>query len=138
LLQLRAIESISIDAPVLASAEPDSFPDVSTLQAIYPKTVQASDVWDQGITGEGIGVAVIDTGVMQVKDFSGRLVAQKSFIDTSDTSDRYRHGTHIAGVIGGDSWSSNWSVQGKYIGVALRVADDTGQTYMSDVITAFE
>jgi serine protease AprX len=145
LLQLPSIESISIDAPMQASAVPDDFSDVSKLQTIYPKTVQATDVWDQGVTGRGIGVAVIDTGVAQVKDFSGRLVAQQSFIDTSDTSDGYGHGTHIAGVIGGDSWSSSRSVQGKYIGVApdsnllnLRVADDTGQTYMSDVVLAFE
>jgi len=145
LLQLTSIEYISIDAPMQASAISAAPVDASQLKTIYPKTIGATDVWGQGITGNGIGVAVIDTGVVQVKDFSGRLVAQKSFIDTTDTNDGYGHGTHIAGIIGGDSWSSSRAVQGKYVGVApdsnllnLRVADDTGQTYMSDVITAFE
>ncbi|HEX7101583.1 MAG TPA: S8 family peptidase, partial [Nitrolancea sp.] len=151
LLPLPSIEYISIDAPMQASAAVDTTADASLLKTIYPRTVEATNVWSQGVTGHGVGVAVIDTGVVQVKDFSGasgnpgRLVVQQSFTGTSDTSDGYGHGTHIAGVIGGDSWYSNRAVQGKYMGVApdanllnLRVGDDTGQTYMSDVVSAFE
>jgi serine protease AprX len=151
LLQLPSIEYITVDAPMLASTAPENLNDTSRLQTIYPETIQATDVWSQGTSGAGVGVAVIDTGVAQVRDFNGatgspgRIVAQQSFISTSATADGYGHGTHVAGVIGGDSWWSTKAVQGKYVGVApdsnlvnLRVADGTGQTYMSDVILAFE
>ncbi|HEX3722024.1 MAG TPA: S8 family peptidase [Nitrolancea sp.] len=144
LLQATSIQYVTVDAPMLSTTEPD-LTDISQLQTMYPETVQATDAWGEGDTGAGVGVAVIDTGIAQVKDFSGRIVAQQSFIDTSSTSDGYGHGTHIAGVIAGDSWDSSQGVQGKYVGVApdanlinLRVADDTGQVYESDVVLAFE
>jgi serine protease AprX len=151
LLQLPSIEYITSDALMLPTSTSEEPIDASALKTMYPQTIGATDVWSEGIDGSGVGVAVIDTGVVQVKDFSGangdqgRIVAQRSFIDSSSTSDGYGHGTHIAGVIGGDSWWSSSSVQGNYVGVApdsnlvnLRVADNTGQTYESDVILAFE
>ncbi len=152
LAKLPSVEYIEADALMQTNNVPgqEKLTDTSLLQTMYPKTVGATDLWGQGITGAGVGVAVIDTGVMQVKDFSdsdgqGRIVAQQSFIGGSSTSDGYGHGTHIAGIIGGDSWSSGRAVQGKYVGVApdsnllnLKVADGTGQTYTSDVILAFE
>ncbi len=153
LAKLPSVEYIEADALMQTNSVPgqEKLTDTSLLQTMYPKTVGATDLWGQGITGAGVGVAVIDTGVMQVKDFSGsadgqgRIVAQQSFIGGSSTGDGYGHGTHIAGIIGGDSWSSGRAIQGKYIGVApesnllnLKVADETGQTYTSDVILAFE
>jgi serine protease AprX len=52
----------------------------------------------------------------------------------------------VAGVIGGDSWNSpDTNVKGKYVGIApevnlidLRVSDDSGQSYLSDVVDAIE
>ena len=152
LAKLPSVEYIEADALMQTSAvaEQENLANTSALQTMYPKTVGATDLWSQGITGSGVGVAVIDTGIMQVKDFSGsdgqgRIVAQQNFTNTSTTADGYGHGTHIAGIIGGDSWMDARSVQGKYVGVApdsnllnLKVADGTGQVYMSDVILAFE
>ena len=151
LAQDPSIDYISIDAPMQVNEVQEDLTDISQLKNLYPETVQATDVWDQGITGDGVGVAVIDTGMVLVKDFSGgngdksRIVAQQSFIDTKETKDHYGHGTHVAGVIGGDSWRADKEAQGKYVGIApdsdlinLRVADDNGQTYLSDVINAIE
>ncbi len=153
LAKLTSVDYIMTDALMQSTATQgqEDLTNTSALKTIYPETVGATDLWDQGVTGAGVGVAVIDTGVTQVKDFSGpndgqgRIVAQQNFTDTSNTSDGYGHGTHIAGIIGGDSWWSAQSVQGKYVGTApdanllnLKVADGTGQTYTSDVVLAFE
>src|SRR4051794_31037984 len=45
----------------------------SQLAATYPKTTRADKLWARGITGRGVGVAVIDTGVAgNMPDFAGR------------------------------------------------------------------
>ncbi len=153
LSQDPSIDYITIDAPMQTNAVQEDLTDQSLLQTMFPTTIGANSLWDQGITGAGVGVAVIDTGVVVVNDFKGggpkgdkpRVVAQQSFTDKKDTKDKYGHGTHVAGVIGGDSWYSDKENRGKYVGVApdtdlanLRVANDNGQVYLSDVIDAIE
>lgn len=51
--------------------------------------------------GEGVVVAVIDTGVTKVEDLGGtELVPGWNFVDdNADSSDDHGHGTHVAGTI---------------------------------------
>lgn len=64
----------------------------------------------------------------------------------SNYADTYGHGTHVAGIIGGNSWfSPNVLQRGKYIGIApeanlinIKVADSIGRSYLSDVVTALD
>ena len=75
--------------------------------------IQADKVWDLGFTGEGVIVAVIDTGVntdhVDLKDHlwsdsQGRH--GKNTLDNNyDITDRDGHGTHCAGTICGDGTS---------------------------------
>ena len=75
--------------------------------------IQADRVWDLGFTGEGVIVAVIDTGVntdhVDLKDHlwsdsQGRH--GKNTLDNNyDITDRDGHGTHCAGTICGDGTS---------------------------------
>ena len=55
------------------------------------------------LTGDGIRIAVLDTGVdLTHPDFAGRVAATANFIDgTGDVADRNGHGTHCAGVAAG-------------------------------------
>ena len=48
--------------------------------------------------GEGIKVAVLDTGYSPHPDFAGRTIVTASFIDGEDARDGHGHGTHCIGT----------------------------------------
>jgi serine protease AprX len=103
-----------------------------------------------GLTGRGIGVAVIDTGIdgdlPDFRDASGksRVIATAVTNPNADTvMDTYGHGTHVAGIIAGNSnnRSRNDPLRGKFAGVApdanlvsVKVSDDSGNATVLDVI----
>jgi subtilisin family serine protease len=59
--------------------------------------VGATKVWELGITGKGVDVAVIDTGI---NDEHPALVVTKEIDYTGEgTDDLNGHGTHVAGTI---------------------------------------
>jgi serine protease AprX len=100
-----------------------------------------------------VGVAVVDTGIAgDLPDFSAggqsRVIA--SVVTNpcaSDADDRVGHGTHVAGLIAGNSMNSasGGRLRGRYMGVApranlisVKVADDTGDTTVLDVINGLQ
>jgi beta propeller repeat protein len=64
------------------------------------KKIKAPEAWDV-TQGEGITVAVLDTGVDYTHpDIAANIVPGRNFItDTSDPMDDNGHGTHVAGTI---------------------------------------
>ncbi len=85
-------------------------------------TINATPLHNAGIKGDGVRIAIIDTGIWaDHPDLKGRVIAQQSFIkriygypvDSSDTSDTIGHGTLVAGVAAG-----NGKQNSEYIGVA--------------------
>lgn len=141
----EAVAWISLDAPVVSTATVDTTNLVNT----YPFSVNANDPWSKGYTGGGIGVAVVDTGISPSghEDFKGadgnsRVIAEVEVNPlTNNVTDGYGHGTHIAGIVGGDGSLLN----GKYIGIApgvnllnVKVADEAGNATLADVIAGLE
>ncbi|MGI5501557.1 S8 family peptidase [Lentzea sp. CA-135723] len=65
----------------------------------------------KGITGKGVKVAVVDTGVDEKHpDLAGQQIAEKNFTTDPDNTDNVGHGTHVGATVA--------SKGGKYGGVA--------------------
>jgi serine protease AprX len=97
----------------------------------YPDVVGADYVWQQGFTGQGVTVAVVDTGISLHPAFfrsvsgklENRLVGWKDFVDGSKRPlDPNGHGTHIAGIIANTHQGSDGEWNGVAPGVNLAVA----------------
>jgi serine protease AprX len=154
-----AVRWVSLDAPVESAGKPppkDPAPEEDppaeepapqATQNFYHYTTLRGDlthytVNGQPLDGAGIGVAIIDSGVDKHSDFGQRVKWQGSFTDlSSNVTDLYGHGTHVAGIIGGDGSLS----YGDYAGMApgadiygLKIADGGGMAYESDVVSAMQ
>lgn len=92
------------------------------------------------LTGSGIGVAVLDTGIYPHIDFDNRIVAFRDFLNGRKRPyDDNGHGTHVAGLIAGSGKGSG----GKYRGIApgshiicAKILDKRGNGMMRDVLDA--
>ncbi|MEU6421279.1 S8 family peptidase [Streptomyces spiralis] len=104
--------------------------------------IGAPDVWQAGYRGDGVKVAVLDTGVDQTHpDLAGRVAEAKDFSGSSGTGDVFGHGTHVASIVGGSGAASG----GRYKGVAPaaqllvgKVLGDDGYGSESQVIAGME
>ena len=97
-----------------------------------------------GVDGSGIGVAIVDSGVTSWHDDLGsqRVVHFADFVDFHPVPyDDYGHGTHVAGIIAGNGYDSNGARRGLAPGanlIVLKVLDDEGNGYISNVIAALD
>lgn len=96
------------------------------------------------VTGNGIGVAVVDSGIAAHPALHNKVVAAVSFVPGDpSTDDAYGHGTHIAGLIAGTSHSNATPLfragiaPGAHL-INVRVLGAQGQGYTSDVIAGMQ
>ncbi|ABP56185.1 peptidase S8 and S53, subtilisin, kexin, sedolisin [Salinispora tropica CNB-440] len=77
--------------------------------------IGAPTAWSAGLTGTGVTVAVLDTGVDATHpDLIGKIAEARNFTETPDAHDTVGHGTHVASTIAGSGVASD----GRYQGVA--------------------
>ena len=89
--------------------------------------INAPLMWNKGYTGDGVKVAILDSGCIQHPDLINNIIGGKNFTtegSETDYNDLNGHGTHVAGIIAGN---------GKVMGVApnaklliLKVLDKSG------------
>jgi subtilisin family serine protease len=104
--------------------------------------IGAPQVWAGGDTGQGVDVAVLDTGIdTQHPDLAGQVSASESFVPGEDIEDHFGHGTHVASTIAGTGAASGGKERGVAPGARLhvgKVLDDTGQGQESWILAGME
>ena len=96
-----------------------------------------------GVTGQGITVAVVDSGISAHPALSQKVIANVSYVSGDPSvADPFGHGTHIAGIIAGTNTRTTSLYNGgiapgaKLVNVRVLGKDGTGWT--SDVIAGIE
>lgn len=152
--ELPLINSLAVELPTerLAQVIPSIkakmvWPDVQVcpcLDVAVP-AIGADQAHRQGLTGKGIVIAVLDTGIDPHPDLTkptSRIVGWHDFVNRkSEPYDDEGHGTHVAGIIAGNGYEED----GKYAGVApdallvgLKVLDEMGSGPISRVIAGIQ
>jgi serine protease AprX len=125
-----------------------------SLYTLANQVTGAADMWDVGVTGRGVDVAVIDSGVVPVDGLqaAGKVVYGPDLTPEAATSaknlDTYGHGTAMAGIIAGRDSAAAAPYAGNtsdFVGMApdarivsIKVADAQGQTDVSQAIAAID
>jgi serine protease AprX len=147
LAQSKAVRWVSMDANLADSGKPAP-PAPSDPTNTYLDTLRVRNVWSMGLQGQGVTIAVVDSGISNDNDFylpnanQTRVLKNNSLNSVSNTvNDIYGHGTHVAGIAAGNGIDSD----GKYAGIApqanlinLKIADGNGMAYESDVVAALQ
>jgi serine protease AprX len=105
--------------------------------------IRADKLWEKGIDGTGITVAVIDSGIdKNHPDLIGKVAAEKNFLaDEITADDLLGHGTMVAGIIAGSGAASDGSFKGIAPGaklISVKVIDGKGDGKVSDIIAGIE
>jgi subtilisin family serine protease len=105
--------------------------------------IGAPDAWSAGYTGEGVEVAVLDTGADATHpDLAERIIAQQDFsASPSGATDSHGHGTHVASTIAGTGAGSAGRERGVAYDADLligKVLNDDGVGYDSWIIAGME
>lgn len=114
----------------------DEPPEPEPVEQVIPLGIEAVGaplMWEKSITGKGVLVGVIDTGIVSHPDFGDRVVISRNFA-REIFPPAHMHGTHVAGTI---------AANGGIVGVAkdakladYRVLNKLGSAYDSDIAKA--
>jgi serine protease AprX len=146
------------DSAVKASAVQGTLP-----ETYYPSEVAARQLQVGGVTGAGITVAVVDSGLWSQHgpdqsapgQTASRIVAQYDVLSASSAStltslvaannlnanDLFGHGTHVSSIIASSGVATTGNFQGVAPGVnlvAVRVLDANGDGTYSNVIAGIQ
>lgn len=107
------------------------------------KTMNIDDMWNKGIYGKGVTVAIIDTGCdvnhVCLKD---RIIGTKNFTSEgsdNDVTDFVGHGTHVAGTIAGNRTTNGITgVAPECNLLILKVLDSKGNGSYQNLIKAIQ
>jgi serine protease AprX len=126
----------------------------TTMYWVAQEVTGAGEYWNDGFTGKGVDVALLDTGVVEVEGLrAGSVVYGPDLSYEADNpdlqhKDTYGHGTHMAGIIAGRD-SGRYRVgkgdEDHFLGMApearvvsVKLADHTGATDVSQVIAGID
>src|SRR5690606_36949758 len=156
-LQMGAVltgHSVQVDSaandPNVAALAADEV--VYSTMAVTTVTTGSNLLWDaegrdgrfDGLTGAGIGVAVLDSGIANHPDVVCRVRVGVDLTGEGSGAG-YGHGTHVAGIIAGSGAGSRTEAGSLHVGMApaaelidVRVLGSDGTGRVSDVIAGIE
>ncbi len=111
--------------------------------------VQAKVAWNAGYGGQGVRIAVIDSGVDSYHpDLAGKVVAQKCFSQQGCppygapegdlASDNNGHGTHVASIVAGAGKVAPAGIAPNAELIAVRVLDGKGKGSDGDALAGMD
>lgn len=120
---------------------------------VYRHEVGATRLAAEQVTGAGVAVALVDTGVAPVSDLAGAVLSVSdpvtgipgaacvNFSGEAGCGDSYGHGTFIAGLIAGSGNASYGAYGGVAPGakiVSIKIAGRDGSADVSKVLAAIQ
>lgn len=152
--ELPLINSLAVELPseALLKVVPEArvkmvWPDVQAKPCldVAVAATGADQVHQAGLTGKGVVIAVIDTGIAPHDDLmkpEPRIVGWHDLVNgKKEPYDDEGHGTHVAGIIAGNGYES----EGKYTGMApsallvgVKALDKRGSGPISRVIAGIQ
>ena len=156
-----AARAATVAGPVQRGAHwltlPDGYDAGADGYSMYNVTLGtgAQAYWQAGFTGQGVGVALVDTGVSPVEGLNvGQNLVYGADLSIDSQSpdltnvDSFGHGTHMAGIIAGRDASAASPYAGDktdFVGMApdaqvvsIKVADTYGDTDVTQLIGAID
>ncbi|MCA2218727.1 S8 family serine peptidase [Jidongwangia harbinensis] len=145
---LAATGSAVGPAPAMAATTDWTFPATAATLADVARSIRADAAYAAGYTGKGVGIALIDTGVVPVSGLTSGNIANgpdlslESQVPSLLRYDGYGHGTHLAGIIAGrDSATTATGFRGiapdaKLI--SLKVGMSNGAVDVTQVMAAID
>ena len=140
---LAALPGITVtpDASVSVQSTTESTGPHTPSDAFLTQT-GAGQLAAAGDTGQGVTVAVLDTGIDPLPDFAGRLIGGVDLTNANNPyQDSFGHGTFVAGLIAGNGASSNGQYSGEAPGanlVSIKVAGADGTTHLGTLISGLQ
>jgi len=106
--------------------------------------VNAQAAWGAGLTGIGVGVAIVDSGITANVNLPN-LVYSQDFTGTGISTDQFGHGEHVAGIVASTATSMASTDSRIFKGIApgvslinLRVLDKNGEGSDSGIVAAID
>jgi subtilisin family serine protease len=123
---LPGVKAVYPDLPMKATAEEN----INLIGA--PGLWKLKDRAGHNVTGSGVTVAVVDTGIDATHpDLAGKVVGGHDFVNNDDDpADDNAHGTHVAGIIAQTAPGASLT--------AYKVLNADGAGYESDIIAGLE